>query len=242
MIESTNAAWLDRVRAAWTERAPWWDELSEVNATTDDRQRDLARIADALALHDGARVLDAGCGTGQYAIALALRGCAVTGIDLAPAMIERARTHAGTAGVSIDWRVGDIVGATSDLPDKFFDAVHARVVLQFVPDLSATLLEFRRCLREGGRLLASVPGALSPIYNTSWRRFIDPEPPGTSFLLPWELIEVLREQGWSIVDEWGEYGRNLAGDVSGFDPEAMARLDIRLRRAAATTWTVIAES
>lgn len=49
----------------------------------------------------GARVLDAACGTGQHAIALAQRGFALFGADLSPAMIDRARQNATQAGVDV---------------------------------------------------------------------------------------------------------------------------------------------
>jgi SAM-dependent methyltransferase len=45
------------------------------------------------------RVLDVACGTGKHAIALAQRGYDVTGVDLSPAMIERARANARAAGI-----------------------------------------------------------------------------------------------------------------------------------------------
>src|SRR6187200_893648 len=53
-----------------------------------------------LAPLDGKRVLDVGCGSGRYGIAFALRGAShVTGLDVAPAMLELAREHAERANV-----------------------------------------------------------------------------------------------------------------------------------------------
>ncbi len=234
-----RAAWLDRVRAVWNERAASWDEMSEVNASAPERGGDLVRTVSALCLEPGARVLDAGCGTGQFAIAFAERDCHVTAVDLAPEMIARARRHGEERGCAVDWRVGPISGLEE--PAAVFDAIHARVVLQLVPDVPAVLREFRRVLKPGGRLYASVPGALSPIYNRSWRRFIEPAGGATNLIVPWELEEVLTVLGWTIVDGWGEYGRSLTGDRNPLAAEAAAGLDRRLQQAAATTWTVIAE-
>ncbi len=58
----------------------------------------------------GARLLDAGCGTGALSIEAARRGAQVTAIDLSPTLIDLARERAPTdlAG-SIDFRVGDMV-------------------------------------------------------------------------------------------------------------------------------------
>jgi SAM-dependent methyltransferase len=55
----------------------------------------------------GGRVIDAGCGTGELAIELARRGCEVTGIDISPVAIEIAKSKAGSAGVAVDFRIGD---------------------------------------------------------------------------------------------------------------------------------------
>jgi 2-polyprenyl-3-methyl-5-hydroxy-6-metoxy-1,4-benzoquinol methylase len=233
-----HEAWLERVRAAWNERAPEWDEMSEANAAAPDRPADLARTAGALGLKPGSRLLDAGCGSGQYAVAFAQLGYRVTAIDLAPEMIARARRHGEERGVAVEWRIG----AFGRLPDPLavYDAIHARMVLQFAPDVPAVLHEFRRVLKPGGRLYASVPGALSPIYNRSWRRFIEPESVNTSFMAPWELEEVLRALGWQLLDGWGSTGRSLTGDENLLDETTLQDLPLRLRQAAATSWAVIA--
>lgn len=232
-------SWLDRVRAAWNERAAQWDEMSEANARAPDRPADLERTVAALQLQPGSRLLDAGCGTGQFAIAFAERGCRVTGVDLAPAMIERAWQHGEERGVTVEWRVGEISRLAD--PEAAYDAIHARVVLQFVPNVVETLREFRRVLAPGGRLLASVPGALSPIYRSSWRRFLAPDNFTMNLLMPWELEALLEELGWRVVDGWGEFGESLSGETNPLSAEEISRLDRRLQQAAATTWTVIAE-
>jgi SAM-dependent methyltransferase len=238
-IPDPAALWRDRVRRAWDERAPDWDEAATTAATAADRAAELDRIVAALGVRPGDRVLDAGCGSGHWAVALAGRGFAVAGVDLSPALIERATAHAARAGVSVDLRVGDLAALPD--PEAAFVAGVARVVLQFVPDLPAALRELRRVLRPGGRLLASVPGALSPIYRKSWRRHLRDAPPEVTWLLPWELECLLADQGWTVRDGWGEFGRHLSGADNPFDPAALKELDRRLQQAAATTWTVVAD-
>ncbi|MGH2561471.1 MAG: methyltransferase domain-containing protein [Thermomicrobiales bacterium] len=237
-MRETVQPWLDRVRTVWDGRAAAWDEMSEANARAPDRVQDLRRTDEALRLAPGSVVLDAGCGAGQFAIAFAEMGCRVTGVDLAPEMIARARAHAEARGVEVNWRVGE-VGALSD-PLAVYDAIHARMVLLFVPDVPAALREFRRVLKPGGRLYASVPGALSPIYSHSWRRLVAPEDAGTNFIVPWELDAIMRDTGWSILDEWGEFGQSLTGETNPFTPADVVALPRRLQQAAATTWTFIA--
>lgn len=231
--------WNKRVRAAWDERATWWDEMSEENARSDDRLADLERLGRSLRLGPGARVLDAGCGTGQFALAFATLGCRVTGIDISPPMIDRARVHGGEVGLDVDWRVGTI-DHVDDGHDTY-DAVHARNVLQFVEDVPGALREFRRLLRPSGRLFASVPGDLSPIYRNSWKRFLTPELANANFMTPGELSAILQALDWAIVDGWGEYGQAHPGSPALLTPEKTADLPMALQQAAATTWGFVAE-
>jgi SAM-dependent methyltransferase len=85
-----------------------------------------ARMIDAM-LPRGARVLDAGCGTGRAGGALAARGHDVVGVDLDPALIAAAREdHPGAR-----WLVGDL--SEFDLPEKEFAvAVCAGNVMAFL--------------------------------------------------------------------------------------------------------------
>jgi magnesium-protoporphyrin O-methyltransferase len=59
----------------------------------------------------GRRILDAGCGTGAFAIELARRGAEVVAVDLSPTLVELARTRNATPGGagSITYRVGDML-------------------------------------------------------------------------------------------------------------------------------------
>lgn len=235
--QADRAAWLERSRAAWDARAERWDARAEANAHAPDRSADLDRIWEALRLRPGARVLDAGCGSGQFAIALAERGARVAGLDLSPEMIRRARNHAADHGVEIPWHTGDV----TTLPDPLavYDAILARVLLQFVPDVPAALREFRRVLKPGGRLLASVPGALSPIYRASWMRHLPGGDPGNNYLLPWELEYLLQEHGWRVLDGWGEWGDDLYGVTNALTPGS-GEAGRQLQQATATTWTTVA--
>ena len=57
----------------------------------------------ALAWEAGGPVLEIACGTGRVAIPIARQGFAVTGLDVVPAMLERARFKAEAAGLSVRW-------------------------------------------------------------------------------------------------------------------------------------------
>jgi SAM-dependent methyltransferase len=164
----------------------------------------------------------------------------VTAIDISPEMIRRARAHGAERGIDVEWRVGDLA-ALAD-PDDHYDAVMARVCLQFVPDPLGALQEFKRVLRPGGRLFVSTPGALSPIFQDSWRRFVAPDEVITNGLVPWELETLLTGEGWTIVEGWGEYGQDLSGRQNPLSAEDVAAFDVRLQQAAASIWTFIASN
>ncbi|GLY24289.1 class I SAM-dependent methyltransferase [Micromonospora sp. NBRC 101691] len=85
-----------------------------------------ARLLDAM-VPPGARILDAGCGTGRVGAALADRGHTVVGVDADPVLVEAARAdHPGPT-----WLVADL--AELDLPGEPFDAaVVAGNVMAFV--------------------------------------------------------------------------------------------------------------
>jgi SAM-dependent methyltransferase len=108
-----------------------------------------ARLADAM-LPRGARILDAGCGTGRVGGALAAAGHRVVGVDLDPELIAAAEEdHPGPA-----WLVGDLT--VLDLPEKDFDlVVSAGNVMTFVaPDTRIEILRrLRAHLGDAGRVV-----------------------------------------------------------------------------------------
>jgi len=102
----------------------------------------------------GARVLDAGCGGGLLTEALAHAGAEVTGIDMAPGMIEVARLHAAEAGLAIDYRTVAAEGVARATPQAF-DLVTCMEMLEHVPDPAAMTATLAQLLRPGGALFVS---------------------------------------------------------------------------------------
>ena len=102
-------------------------------------------------LLQGQSVLDVGCGPGTISADLARRVAPgrVTGIDLAPEVIEVARQSAeGIDGVDLAFQVDDIYQLSFD--DSSFDVVYAHQVLQHLSDPVRALREMRRVLVPGG--------------------------------------------------------------------------------------------
>ncbi len=106
-------------------------------------------------ISQGETVLDVGCGAGVDAIfAAKMVGStgAVSGIDLVPEMLARARENARLAGVA---NITFIESSAEKLPfpDKSFDVVISNGVFNLVVDKQKALKEVSRVLKPGGRLM-----------------------------------------------------------------------------------------
>lgn len=115
-----------------------------------------AVLCDVAGLGPGDRVLDAGTGDGNVALEAARRGAAVTGVDLVPAQVTRARDRAETAGLDVDLRTGDIE-ALEDA-DGSYDVVLSGYGATLAPRPRLAVRELLRVLRPGGLLVLAAPG------------------------------------------------------------------------------------
>jgi phosphatidylethanolamine/phosphatidyl-N-methylethanolamine N-methyltransferase len=130
------SAWL---RARYSLYAKFYDLGPSFRA---ERQRAI----ELLALRPGERVLVSGVGTGAD-LPLLPDHVEVLGIDLTPAMLDKARLHAGR---TTELRVMN--AERLELPDDAFDVVMLHQILEVVSDPVACLAEAARVLRPGGRL------------------------------------------------------------------------------------------
>jgi ubiquinone/menaquinone biosynthesis C-methylase UbiE len=104
-------------------------------------------------------ILDVGCGTGFLALLFAELGHSVTGIDLAPRMLNVARQKAERLHLNVRLRVEN--SAALQDPDATYDLVIARHVIWVLPDPALAAEEWLRVLRPGGRL-ALIEGKWGP--------------------------------------------------------------------------------
>ena len=148
---------------------------------------------DAADVQTGDRVLDAACGTGNALLAAAARGAWVSGIDLAPRLVEVARERAARAGVEADLRVGDATALPFD--DRVFDAAISVFGVIFAAPAQDVARELLRVVRPGGRIVVTAWFAEGPIHEASQlaRRAID-ELSGSSAESP-------RNPSWGDPDE-----------------------------------------
>lgn len=121
---------------------------------------ELCRRLDAAEL-PGTTILDMGCGTGTNAVELARRGYRVTAVDWVDLAIERARERARRAGVTVDFRQGDLTQLDLGGPfDALFDlglyhGIRTRSLEPFLRQLD-------RVTRPGTRWLSIAGNAREP--------------------------------------------------------------------------------
>jgi arsenite methyltransferase len=105
-------------------------------------------------LSPGERVVDVGCGAGIDSLIAAKmvgQSGAVVGIDMTPAMLEKARTGAAAMAASnVEFREG--FAESLPVPDGWADVVISNGVMNLFPDKMAGLREMARVLKPGGRL------------------------------------------------------------------------------------------
>jgi SAM-dependent methyltransferase len=164
-----------------------WERIAPMLAPMHDH------MVTALSPQPGERWLDVATGTGAVALRAARAGTDVTGVDLAPALVETARALAREEGVSVRYDVGD----AEDLPydDGSFDVVSSAVGAVLAPDHAAVARELARVCRPGGRL-----------GLTAWR-------PGVSVFAITRRFQPSPEPGAGDREDWGreEYVRELLG-------------------------------
>jgi SAM-dependent methyltransferase len=103
----------------------------------------------------GSVILDAGCGTGRYAIELARRGYVVHGIDLSPELVEVAIRANGDVPGGVSFAVGDV----ANLPLSRYAAILCRGVLNDIVDdagRDAVFRSFAGALQPNGALIVDV--------------------------------------------------------------------------------------
>jgi phosphatidylethanolamine/phosphatidyl-N-methylethanolamine N-methyltransferase len=106
---------------------------------------------DRLGIRPGDRLLEVGVGTGINA-SLYPAHCHVTGIDLSPKMLEKARDRVERQGLS-NVRLLEMDATSLTFPNDSFDIVYAPYLISVVPDPLPVVSEMRRVCKPGGRIV-----------------------------------------------------------------------------------------
>ncbi|MFF7899203.1 class I SAM-dependent methyltransferase [Streptomyces sp. NPDC088817] len=187
-----------RVQEFFTARAADWD-----NRFPDDGPAYAAAVAE-LGLHEGDRVLDAGCGTGRamppLRAAVGASGV-VVGADLTWAMVEAAvRAGRDREGLLLLADVGAL-----PLVSGSFDAVFAAGLIAHLPRPAENLRELRRVVRPGGTLALFHPIGRAALAARQGRRITPDDLRAEPTLRP-----LLAGSGWRMTSYVDEDARFMA--------------------------------
>ena len=177
----------------WFEDEAFWDGLYPFMFS--DRKFEVAddQVADILDLAglEGGSVLDLACGPGRHAAALAKRGFRVTGVDLSPSLLRRARDRARAEGVDVEWVQEDMRCFVR--PDSFDLTINIFTAFGYFDDRQDDLEVLRnihQSLRKGAACVIEVMGK-----ECLARHFL----PTTSEELPDGRLLVQRHE---IIEDW----------------------------------------
>jgi SAM-dependent methyltransferase len=142
----------------------------------------------------GRRVLDYGCGNGQYALLAARQGALATGIDISDVSIANARQEAARAGVSdrVTFHVMDC--EAMEFEDDSFDVICVSGVLHHL-DLGAAMREIARVLRPGGEVICAEALGHNPLIRL-YRRMTP------HLRTAWETDHIIRRRDVLLARRW----------------------------------------
>lgn len=190
--------------AYWSREAK---AIPKADPTAEDRKRLLALVLRRFLVPGNrpGKVLDAGCGNGEFSAFIQGLGFEVVGIDIATGAIEKARRVCPDASF--------YVGSLEDkLPfhNGEFNAIWCTEVLEHLFDVHTCLSEFNRVLREGGMLILTMPfhGLLKnlTIVLVGFERHFNPYLSHIRFFTKRSLTECLLRAGFEPV-LWRGIGR-----------------------------------
>ena len=127
----------------------------------------------------GQKILDAGCGTGNYTFKLATLGCRVTGVDISRKMLDVARNkHLRFPGGSLV-ELYEMDCAALSFEESAFDGIISMAVFDFIKDPNPAFCELMRVLKPGGKLVIGIIAKGGP-----WETFYSSEAcAGTAYAL-----------------------------------------------------------
>jgi SAM-dependent methyltransferase len=178
-------------RAGWVHFAPLQTFTTEP----------AARLVRFAGVRPGDRVLDVACGTGVVAVTAAVRGAAVTGLDLTPELLDVARDNARIAAVEIAWREGD----AENLPfaPNSFDVVISQFGHMFAPRPDTVTAQMLKVLKPGGTIAFSTwpPELFIGRLFALTAGYMPPPAPGVAPPPQWGDPNVIRGRLGTYVDD-----------------------------------------
>jgi SAM-dependent methyltransferase len=201
----------ERVRATWN--------AGDFGRIATSYARGASQFVNRVGVAVGERVLDVACGTGNLALPAARAGARVTGVDIAPALLEQARERAATENLVATFDEGDC----EQLPysDASFDVVLSMFGVMFAAHPDRAAAELIRVCRPGGRVaLASwMPdGFIGQMLRTTVA--YAPLPAGSPSPLLWGDASVVRQRLGTTVAKLSLTARSIEFEFP-FAPSAV---------------------
>ena len=144
----------------------------------------------------GQRLLDVGCGNGEYLKNMRRAGWTVTGVEPNEESVRMGRSR---FGLEIHHGVLEDVS----LPDRTFDVITMQHAVEHLPDPVRTLRTAYRLLRPGGRLVVVTPNINSLARRIFARHWFSWDPPRHLFLFSNRTLRrALTEAGFNVRQAW----------------------------------------
>ena len=150
-------------------------------------------FVNGLNLEPGTKFLDVACGTGNLALPAARAGAVVTGVDIAPNLVEQARENARGEGLNAQFDEGDAEALSYN--DATFDVVATMFGAMFAPRPELVAAELKRVTRPGGLIAMAnwtPTGFIGRMFKTMTSHVAPP--PGMPSPVLWGVEETVRER------------------------------------------------
>jgi SAM-dependent methyltransferase len=189
-----------KLRATWT--AGDFSQIAKMY------EKGAAEFVERLDVRPGMSFLDVACGSGNLALPAARLGATVTGMDIAPEMVQLARDNAKREGLTAKFDEGD--AEALQYADGSFDIVATMFGAMFAPRPELTASELLRVSKPGGKIAMAnwtPTGFIGQMFKTTAGHV--PPPPGMPSPVLWGVESNVRERFGSGVSTLEARPRNI---------------------------------
>lgn len=225
-LEVTNvnqsSLWKKAVEDEWDDQAEVWDKRA-MNMWENGSRKDIIPFIKKH-VNKRSRILDVGCGSGYGTITLYDAGYKIDGVDISSKMISLANRRLHDRKITFfQYDVNDI-----SLLDKKYGAVLAINVLEWTNTPSQALNELGEILEKNGLLCVGILGPTAGPRAHGFRHVYG-ENVIINRMMPWEFNQLAEESGFSLVDHFGVYKKEVNETV-------VNHLSLKLKQALSFMW------
>lgn len=154
----------------------WYEALFENSAKKYDNERfvkgtmgECDFIEKELGFNKTLKIIDVGCGTGRHAIELTKRGYSVTGIDLSPSQIQRAKEKAEAENLEIQFLVGDArqIPFNEEFEIAIMMCEGGFPLMETDEENFNILKSVSQTIKPNGKIIFTTLNGLFPIFNST---------------------------------------------------------------------------